>query len=605
MPILRAQPLLQDYAQLDLMNRLVRLLFASVAIPVVACVLMIGSKSSVSATETTYSVVPYSATEIANPLRGQYRNIETELFPQSNTQQRAYAPWPKVMESSVRLEWKTLQPTDPRTLSADASNDKKYDFSSLDAIIARNAKEGRRTGFRVSAFNSCCKQTYPNNVNNSLPSWLMTVPGAAKKYLHEGVTHVIPQWNDESYLRYMKELITALGERYNRDERVSMYEFSGYGDFSENHVAFMRDTLKLPAVSPDQSEATLGYYSQYQDQYITKASIKQLADTTIDAFRDTQIVLAPGNPEIVKQMYSENENLQKLKKPVGNRSDCLGEYSAYPAWLDNQYSEYVKRNDPFIAIFKNRHKTAPIITEWCNFQSQSSEVYYKKALTDTVTQGVSMLSSTGFPAQLSNEVMSKNEYDVWVRANKYSGYRYAITDVEGLKNNNGNSKLPLKVTWANFGVAPTYESWKVQYEIVNDEGQVVRNTASAVNLKTLHADQSNYDVKDEPLAAKRTEQIELQRDGLVAGTYAVRVKVVWDEHKAGATNAMTYAPMYLALQERSNEGSYTLGTFTIGSTSSVHKPLIWLYIYVGVVIITLIGVIVYLRHRARIQRLGQ
>ncbi len=54
-----------------------------------------------------------------------------------------------------------------------------------------------------------------------------------------------------------------------------MFEFSGYGDFSENHRIPARHT-SAPGPGPMKVWRPLGYYSQFQIRNITTASIKQL-----------------------------------------------------------------------------------------------------------------------------------------------------------------------------------------------------------------------------------------------------------------------------------------------------------------------------------------
>lgn len=57
------------------------------------------------------------------------------------------------------------------------------------------------------------------------------------------MTQVVPNWNDPAYLDGFGQLLAALGRRYDGDERLSVFEFSGYGDFSANHIAYVRDKL--------------------------------------------------------------------------------------------------------------------------------------------------------------------------------------------------------------------------------------------------------------------------------------------------------------------------------------------------------------------------
>ena len=180
------------------------------------------------------AVIPWSAIDVINPKRGQYNNLREGLFPQSEPPQSGYPAWPGAYDAGTRYEWASLQPT---------AN--SYDFSAIDRDIAAAAAEGKRFHFRVTSFASCCDTNYPGNVNMGVPGWLRATPGATQDYYKDGITHVIPNWNSDAYLDATENLIAALGQRYNKDERVEWFEFSGYGDFSENHNSFMKDNLGI------------------------------------------------------------------------------------------------------------------------------------------------------------------------------------------------------------------------------------------------------------------------------------------------------------------------------------------------------------------------
>jgi hypothetical protein len=82
---------------------------------------------------------------------------------------------------------------------------------------------------------------YAGNTVMGVPEWLHATPGATTDYYYEGKKYVVPNWNADAYLTPLEHLIAALGARYNHDERVEWFEFSGYGDFSENHIWFIAD----------------------------------------------------------------------------------------------------------------------------------------------------------------------------------------------------------------------------------------------------------------------------------------------------------------------------------------------------------------------------
>ncbi|MDF0530660.1 carbohydrate-binding domain-containing protein [Tsukamurella sp. 8F] len=512
---------------------------------------------------TLGTVIPYSATEIVNPLRGQHENLKAPLLPQQNPAQSAYAAWPGTDDRSMRYDWSQLQPVDPRTLPSDASDDQKYDFSAIDADIASAAAQGRRFGFRVAMFNSCCDASYPNNTDISVPAWVTTVPGATSTYVHDGISYVIPNWNDAGYLKHVSDLLAALGRHYDGDERLAWFEYSGYGDFSENHNAFMRDTLGIPGPSRDNSINELGYNSPYEDQYITKASVITLTDANLAAFPRTRLVTAPGNAEIVKQAFRDSAQLAGRTTDVGIRSDCLGTYDVIPSWATDVWAYYVQTNDPIIEVIKNRWKSAPIITEWCNFTTETEAQYYDRALTDTVNRHVSILASTGNSFERATTTFPQDLYEKWSRANKYSGYRYAVTAADVPDQALVGVPLAMNVTWTNFGVAPAYEDWRPQYEVRNAAGQVVASIDAGVDLHALAAEQNYTSTAADPIPATTVDNVHIPTVGLTPGQYTVVARVPWNEHKSNGSNTVSYQPMALAETGRDVSGAYPVGAFTL------------------------------------------
>jgi hypothetical protein len=228
---------------------------------------------------------------------------------------------------------------------------------------------------------------------------------------------VVPDWNSDAYLTAAEKLIAALGARFNKDERVEWFEFSGYGDWSENHVGFVATELDAPTPWPEESVPELGYYSLYHDQAITKSSITRLVDATLSAFPDTRIVVAAGNPEITRQLLAASP-----ERPAGIRGDCLGVIAPAQYWATDPDSWYVHHDERLVSELLARWKSAPVVTEWCNDQPDGSTEYFGTALKDVVNYHVSLVGSN---------VMASlpNLYDTWQRANKYAGYRYAVTSV--------------------------------------------------------------------------------------------------------------------------------------------------------------------------------
>ncbi|UQB94769.2 MULTISPECIES: hypothetical protein [Mycobacterium] len=517
--------------------------------------------------------IPLSVQDVPNPLRGQYEDLLQPLFPQGNPAQRRYPAWPASYDASLRVPWRQLQPTDPSTLPPDAPDDRKFDFSVIDDALTKLAGRNMRLTLRVVAYNSCCDTVYPNNTNIAMPDWMRAAAtnysGPQRYWWMPGVTQVVPDWNDPNYLNAFGQLLAALGRRYDGDERLSVFEFSGYGDFSENHISYLRDTLGAPGPAPDESVAKLGYYSQFRDQNITAESIRQLVAATVNAFPHTQLVTTALNPEIVRQLIADDVT-KKLSAPVGIRADCLGVQDPLPAWAERDGSHYVQSKDPLVGALRNRLASAPMITEWCQLPEKTDpRTYYEKGLQDVVKYHVSMTSSFNFPAVDSSTPMDAALYLLWARANVVAGYRYSVEarqESQSVK----DGKATLAVAWTNYGAAAATENWVPGYRLVDFSGAVVRTLPATVALKTLVQSPSGDGSSKEPLPASTTESIHIDLAGLAPGHYTLCASVDWQQHKPGANHVVNYPPMRLARDGRDGTGCYPIATLNLSRDALTH-----------------------------------
>ncbi|BCO61209.1 hypothetical protein [Mycobacterium intracellulare] len=517
--------------------------------------------------------IPLSVQDVPNPLRGQYEDLLQPLFPQGNPAQRRYPAWPASYDASLRVPWRQLQPTDPSTLPPDAPDDRKFDFSVIDDALTKLAGRNMRLTLRVVAYNSCCDTVYPNNTNIAMPDWMgaaaTNYSGPQRYWWMPGVTQVVPNWNDPNYLNAFGQLLAALGRRYDGDERLSVFEFSGYGDFSENHISYLRDTLGAPGPAPDESVAKLGYYSQFRDQNITAESIRQLVAATVNAFPHTQLVTTALNPEIVRQLIADDVT-KKLSAPVGIRADCLGVQDPLPAWAERDGSHYVQSKDPLVGALRNRLASAPMITEWCQLPEKTDpRTYYEKGLQDVVKYHVSMTSSFNFPAVDSSTPMDPALYLLWARANVVAGYRYSVEarqESQSVK----DGKATLAVAWTNYGAAAATENWVPGYRLVDFSGAVVRTLPATVALKTLVQSPSGDGSSKEPLPASTTESIHIDLAGLAPGHYTLCASVDWQQHKPGANHVVNYPPMRLARDGRDGTGCYPIATLNLSRDALTH-----------------------------------
>jgi hypothetical protein len=551
----------------------------STTVVVVCAALVLSGCSNPSNPEPLTAIVspaiPLSVQEIPNPLRGQYEDLLMPLFPQGNPAQRRYPAWPAPYDASLRVSWRQLQPTDPQTLPPDAPDDRRFDFSVIDDALTKLASRNMRLTVRVVAYSSCCDTSYPNNTNIAIPDWMrsasVSYTGPPRFWWTPGATQVVPNWNDPHYLDAFGQLLAELGRRYDGDERLSVFEFSGYGDFSENHIAYLRDKLGAPGASPDDSVANLGYYSQFRDQSITIAAIRQLVAANVNAFPHTQLVVTPLNPEIVRELLADDVT-KKLSAPVGIRSDCLGVYAPLPVWAESEVSHYVRSKDPLVGELKDRLASALVITEWCQLPNGTDpKAYYEKGLRDVVKYHVSMTSSYNFPDVDSATSMNPALYLLWAQANVSAGYRYSVEARPGSESVR-DGVATIAVTWTNYGSAAATEKWVPGYRLVDFSGAVIRTLPASVVLKTLVEEHSGDNSGMEPVPASSTESVAVDLAGLAPGNYTLRASVDWQQHKPDASHVVNYPPMQLARDGRDDSGGYPIATLDLSRDVLTSAP---------------------------------
>lgn len=515
--------------------------------------------------------IPIDTQEVTNPLRGQYEDLLQPLFPQGNAADRRYPAWPKTHDVSLRLSWRQLQPTDPGTLAPNAADDQKYDFHMIDEALADASKRGARLMLQVYSYNSCCNAQYPDNTNIEIPDWIRAFPGSSTSYpgpttSSPRITQVVPNWNDPHYLDGFEKLLEGLGRRYDTDERLSVFEFSGYGDFSENHISYIRDTLKAPGPSQEDSMKQLGYYAVFHDQTITLDSIRRLVAAHARAFPHTQMDVTSNNPEIMRELFEDPNITGRLDAPVGIRTNALGMYSPMPAWATNPYSQYVLQKNPFIDVVRKRFASAPVITEWADLtdgRSRDLPSYYRQALRDIVKYHVAMTSSVNFPDSRSSTAMDSALYLQWAQANVIAGYRYSATARSGSESVR-DQVATITATWTNYGSAAAIEKWSPGYRVVDFSGAVVRTIPSHVVLKDLvHHDDGD---SAQPVPDSKDETVRVELAGLPPGHYALQAAAEWRQHKPGASHVVDYPPMQLARDGRDSSGWYPIATLDIPRT---------------------------------------
>lgn len=195
-------------------------------------------------------------------------------------------------------------------------------------------------------------------------------------------------------------------------------------------------------------------------------------------------------------------------------------------------------HDPF-----ERWKTAPFVTEWCGATLAPSEM----ALGDRQVQRyhISALSSGNYPMRYAG--MSAADQRHVVHANKSAGYRYRLASLETPARIASGARFTMVATWANDGIAPLYDQWRVTLQLRDRSGRLAWDALSRLDLRTVLPTGRQF--------RRVTDHFTIPR-GLAPGSYQLSLIVV-DPHGY-------LRPLALAIKGRGSDGGYALGWVTVG-----------------------------------------
>jgi hypothetical protein len=474
------------------------LVLVAIAVSVIGVKLLTGSHAATGISFSP-SVIPVSATEITNPIRGAYN----WQYADYGGDEGRGAPIPMSdMYERDDIHWNQMEPTQGN-----------YDFSVLEqGAVAAKAKGGK-FGFRIPLMGMGDQRVPDYIINNQ-----GTYGGNG-----QGGGNFAPDYNNNAFLSRIEALFKAIGAKYGKDPRFGVGDISFYGMWGEWHLFG----------APSGSTA------------INTASATRIINTQVDNMPQMHWVMMYGNSDVSGAVNYAMSKVSTLGNYVGWRNDCIGSQSQGYA----QTNSAAWNQAPNAQV--NQWKRAPVVGELCGLATDGSSDVGPGNFGDVLSQvGVfhySMVGNgnthggapfTSFPAdQQAN----------WMSSMKAAGYRYVLNNVSTPNLITTGRNFNLSSSWSNVGVAPTYDNWSVNFGLKDSAGNSVWSSTSSTNLKTLLAATTNG-------TATFTTPFQVPLS-VPAGTYTMYVQIT--------DPTGYYKPMQLAIGGQQSDGSYTLGTTTI------------------------------------------
>jgi len=325
----------------------------------------------------------------------------------------------------IRLSWELLEPEEGR-----------FRWELLDGYIAEWAKAGKQSAFAVMCANS-------HGPEYTTPKWVfdagakfrrVTIETENPFYGRNGVK-VVPEFEDPVFLAKLKAFVSAMGKRYDGDERVAFVDMRSYGNWGEGHLHPFGGTP------------------------ISKHGLRRHVRHYLDAFRRTPVIMPSGNKDY-EDVYDQAvaSGLGMRHDGVCGRSDgsetmrCLGKAPAV-----------FEFHGPYEALQRNG---------WWDGRTQWGHGY---RLVDCVERGVpSYISLSQWGGEAARSFVAAETPLVEKLANRM-GYHVVITKAELPRSFRAGATLSLVVTWENRGVAYVHVPCRVAVAILDaDSGVVAR-----------------------------------------------------------------------------------------------------------------------------------
>lgn len=434
----------------------------------------------ISSSSSTWILTPVPLSlmdsEMVNPLRGQYLWNGQGAYPEH---------WPAI-DDYQRYNWVEIEPVRGQIR-----------WELIDSKIAEAKLRGGRFGLRIMAL---CQDWSPHiykGAHSAMPDDLADSVNVLFGHApSDTVLYAIPDWNHPHYWLRLRELLTAIAERYRDNPNFAYVDVSSYGNWGEFHL--------YPFDRPG------GAYDSSKQRPLSDSAKRALVRMNAEIFQGKILLLNLENKASVAEMLNQKGVI------TGFRSDCLG--SDNLAGGENALLS--------VAAAREHWRVGPMVSEWCqrNLGTSGSNLF-GQGLEQVRKYHFSMLSSHNF----DKAPTSAQEIRDFRMANVISGYRLRPDTVRVERSGN---RWVIAAHFVNDNIAPTYLTWKMQWLIGASEFE------SKADLRTVMPDSSRWfvDTLDE-------------LDWTASPSLAMRI----DDAQGVA------APMFLAIPGRQPLGHYHLG----------------------------------------------
>ena len=430
------------------------------------------NQSSAQTTPLSFTQIPYGDADIVSPGRGaeQWHNANGSIsYPTADKSVTS-------LNVYYRFVWNRLE----------GSSQGSYDWSYFDGIVKDAINKGQKLSFGIMSCypdgNSAAgmatydngNAAYPQYLHNlmqseDLPDWKSTGSGPT-----DGYGTWVPNWNSHFYLERLRALHEAL---YSHIKSASYTASSGPNQgksIAFRDAIFSIDVRGYGAWGEWHSAGIINVMTSYPSgRRPTAETLKAIIDAHVDVFTDHPLSIMIStfdadrlpntlNPkEVAAYALSKSNNWGKL----GWRRDNWGA-------IDDYIDDYLKFNTlsfggsgSFNSLIMDRWKYAPVTGEPPSWVASLGGCGYDDLERQVREYHATSVGNGNYGSTNLDDCAKQNIRDAF----KATGYRIILESGALSSAIKRDSSFSVTLNWKNIGIAPTYEKWNVDFQLVKED----------------------------------------------------------------------------------------------------------------------------------------
>lgn len=319
-----------------------------------------------------------------------------------------------------------------------------FDFTLIDEGIKDCIKYNKKFAFGVMCADVSTEEPYVT------PKFVFD-KGAKYKLGGTNGKQYIPDWKDETFIKYVNEFTKALGEKYNADPNIAFIDIRSYGNYGEQHL-YGLDVL-------DQSGKKMDEHEYIRENRVEPEFLKeQYIKPYIEAFPDTLLII-PWGEDCFNNVYEE-----LIDEGVSLRRDGI---ITYTNGLETCAKTYGK---------------LPMVFEYASKYGE----YEKEDFNSKLEEAMQMCKPSYI--ELDKEWYKDGNQEYCKELANRIGYYFRLKKATYHKNITANEPTEMSFEFKNDGITPISEDCSVYVGLLDQNNQLIKKYKTNINPKNWEPD---------------------------------------------------------------------------------------------------------------------